>query len=148
MVVSFDSFALGGIGGFLVASFFSYLLVSQGKPEYLAVILWPIFLFWQFFPVMATAFTNNPDSTELLRFPLSSYRSYFMVRMAFRRSSIPSAVRPRSATRPTTRPPISSPTSRLLRRELGVADWLVFGGSWGSTLALLYAETHPERCPA
>lgn len=30
-----------------------------------------------------------------------------------------------------------------LRRELGVARWLVFGGSWGSTLALHYAQTHP-----
>jgi proline iminopeptidase len=35
-----------------------------------------------------------------------------------------------------------------LRRELGVENWLVFGGSWGSTLALHYAETHPERCRA
>jgi proline iminopeptidase len=34
----------------------------------------------------------------------------------------------------------------LLRRELGVESWLVFGGSWGSTLALLYAQAHPERC--
>ena len=33
-----------------------------------------------------------------------------------------------------------------LRRELGVDKWLVFGGSWGSTLALAYAETHPGRC--
>ncbi len=33
----------------------------------------------------------------------------------------------------------------LLRRELGIARWVVFGGSWGSTLALHYAETHPER---
>ncbi|MHB1144062.1 MAG: prolyl aminopeptidase [Thiobacillus sp.] len=33
-----------------------------------------------------------------------------------------------------------------LRRELGIERWLVFGGSWGSTLALAYAETHPERC--
>ncbi len=33
-----------------------------------------------------------------------------------------------------------------LRRELGIAEWTVFGGSWGSTLALYYAETHPERC--
>jgi proline iminopeptidase len=33
-----------------------------------------------------------------------------------------------------------------LRRELGIDAWLVFGGSWGSTLALAYAETHPERC--
>ena len=28
---------------------------------------------------------------------------------------------------------------------LGIDRWLVFGGSWGSTLALAYAETHPER---
>jgi proline iminopeptidase len=33
-----------------------------------------------------------------------------------------------------------------LRRELGVESWLVFGGSWGSTLALAYAEAHPDRC--
>ena len=32
-----------------------------------------------------------------------------------------------------------------LRTHLGVADWHVFGGSWGSTLALAYAETHPGR---
>jgi proline iminopeptidase len=30
-----------------------------------------------------------------------------------------------------------------LRRKLGIERWLVFGGSWGSTLALAYAETHP-----
>jgi len=34
----------------------------------------------------------------------------------------------------------------LLRRHLGVERWLVFGGSWGSTLAIAYAEAHPERC--
>ncbi|MBV9862084.1 MAG: prolyl aminopeptidase [Alphaproteobacteria bacterium] len=33
-----------------------------------------------------------------------------------------------------------------LRRELGIARWLVFGGSWGSTLALHYGESYPERC--
>jgi proline iminopeptidase len=32
-----------------------------------------------------------------------------------------------------------------LRAISGVARWQVFGGSWGSTLALAYAETHPER---
>ncbi|MBH0779983.1 prolyl aminopeptidase [Nocardia bovistercoris] len=32
-----------------------------------------------------------------------------------------------------------------LRTRLGVERWLVFGGSWGSTLALAYAQTHPER---
>src|SRR6478609_9224432 len=33
-----------------------------------------------------------------------------------------------------------------LREHLGIERWQVFGGSWGSTLALAYAETHPERC--
>ncbi|MCP1335401.1 prolyl aminopeptidase [Futiania mangrovi] len=32
-----------------------------------------------------------------------------------------------------------------LREMLGIERWQVFGGSWGSTLALAYAETHPER---
>jgi proline iminopeptidase len=32
-----------------------------------------------------------------------------------------------------------------LRKHLGIERWLVFGGSWGSTLALAYAEANPER---
>ena len=32
-----------------------------------------------------------------------------------------------------------------LRAERGVESWLVFGGSWGSSLALAYAEKHPDR---
>ncbi len=32
-----------------------------------------------------------------------------------------------------------------LRTHLGIDRWQVFGGSWGSTLALAYAETHPDR---
>lgn len=33
-----------------------------------------------------------------------------------------------------------------LRSHLGITQWVVFGGSWGSTLALAYAETHPQCC--
>jgi proline iminopeptidase len=33
-----------------------------------------------------------------------------------------------------------------LRSHLGVDQWVVFGGSWGSTLALAYAQTHSDRC--
>ncbi|KAK9775221.1 putative Proline iminopeptidase [Seiridium cardinale] len=33
-----------------------------------------------------------------------------------------------------------------LREHLGVEKWIVFGGSWGSTLSLAYAEKHPDRC--
>jgi proline iminopeptidase len=31
----------------------------------------------------------------------------------------------------------------LIRETLGIDQWVVFGGSWGATLALIYAETHP-----
>ena len=33
-----------------------------------------------------------------------------------------------------------------LRQELNIEKWVVFGGSWGSTLALTYAQTHPDSC--
>jgi proline iminopeptidase len=33
-----------------------------------------------------------------------------------------------------------------IRQMLGIEQWLVFGGSWGSTLALAYGQAHPRRC--
>jgi ABC-2 type transport system permease protein len=76
------AFAIGGLGGFGVAIGFSMYFLSHDKPEFMAVLLWPVFFFWQVFPVMATAFTNNPDSSDLLRFPLT-YRSFFLIRLAY-----------------------------------------------------------------
>lgn len=35
-----------------------------------------------------------------------------------------------------------------IREHLGIERWVVFGGGWGSTLALVYAETYPERVEA
>lgn len=35
-----------------------------------------------------------------------------------------------------------------IRAELGIERWALFGGSWGSTLSLAYAEAHPERVAA
>jgi proline iminopeptidase len=35
-----------------------------------------------------------------------------------------------------------------LREALGIQDWLLFGGSWGATLALAYAQQHPSRVRA
>jgi ABC-2 type transport system permease protein len=75
-------FAVGGLGGFIAATGFAWYFVSQNNAEYLAILLWPVFFFWRFFPLMSTAFTNNPDSAELLRFPLT-YRSYFLIRLAY-----------------------------------------------------------------
>jgi proline iminopeptidase len=34
----------------------------------------------------------------------------------------------------------------MIREKLKIQKWMVFGGSWGSTLALAYSETHPDKC--
>ena len=77
-----SAFAVGGLGGFAATTGTSWYFVSHGNAAFLAIPLWAILFFWQVFPVMATAFTKNPDSSELIRFPLT-YRSYFLVRLAY-----------------------------------------------------------------
>ncbi|MBX9962821.1 MAG: prolyl aminopeptidase [Burkholderiales bacterium] len=52
---------------------------------------------------------------------------------------------PLGAIEDNTTPLLIADIERL-RRHLGVERWLIFGGSWGSTLALAYGEAHPERC--
>ncbi len=81
IVIAF-AFAIGGLGGAFGMGISASLAISAGKPELLALLFWFVFIFWQVFPIMATAFTNNPDSSDLLRFPLG-YRSYFLVRLAY-----------------------------------------------------------------
>lgn len=81
-IIVSSAFGLGALSGFGAATGFAWYFVSQNKPELLTVLLWPVFFFWQVFPVMATAFTNNPDSSDLLRFPLT-YRSFFLIRLAY-----------------------------------------------------------------
>jgi len=76
------AFAIGGLGGAFGMGIAAYLTISAGKPELLALLFWFVLFFWQAFPIMSTAFTNNPDSSDLLRFPLS-YGSFFMVRLAY-----------------------------------------------------------------
>ena len=81
ILVSF-AFTVLGLGGAFALGAFAYFFLMRGKPQLLAVPLWIIFFFWQLFPIMSTAFTNNPDSSDLLRFPLS-YSSYYLVRLAY-----------------------------------------------------------------
>lgn len=52
---------------------------------------------------------------------------------------------PLGETRENTTPHLISDLE-LLRQHLEIDRWLVFGGSWGSTLAIAYGEAHPERC--
>jgi ABC-2 type transport system permease protein len=76
------SFAMGGLGGAIGLAAASWYVVSHEQSSWLALMLWMIFVFWQLFPVVATAFTEAFDSTNLLRFPLS-YSSYFLVRLVY-----------------------------------------------------------------
>ena len=55
--------------------------------------------------------------------------------------------RPHAELRENTTWHLVSDIERL-RQALGIERWVVFGGSWGSTLALAYAETHPQSCLA
>jgi len=52
---------------------------------------------------------------------------------------------PLGAIEDNTTPLLIADVERL-RRHLAIERWLIFGGSWGSTLALAYGEAHPERC--
>jgi proline iminopeptidase len=53
--------------------------------------------------------------------------------------------RPLGELRDNTTPHLVADLERL-RAHLGIERWLVFGGSWGSTLALAYGIAHPDRC--
>ena len=52
--------------------------------------------------------------------------------------------RPHASLRSNTTWDLVADMERL-REHLGIEHWLVFGGSWGSTLSLAYAQTHPSR---
>ena len=60
----------------------AWYFASHGQTEWLALLLWLVFLFWQLFPVVATAFTETFDTSNLLRFPLS-YPLFFLVRFVY-----------------------------------------------------------------
>lgn len=55
--------------------------------------------------------------------------------------------RPLGALEDNTTPHLVADIEKL-REFLGIDRWILFGGSWGATLALAYAEEHPERCRA
>jgi len=76
------AFAVGGIGGAIGVAVAASMMINAGRPEFVAALFWFVFVFWQAFPIVATAFSDTPDSTDLLRFPLS-YRSYFLVRLTY-----------------------------------------------------------------
>ncbi|HWX92024.1 MAG TPA: hypothetical protein VNY29_05275 [Terriglobales bacterium] len=81
-IVIGSAITVGGLGGAVGWGAGAWYFVSHGESEWLALLLWPIFAFWQFFPVMASAFTETLDSSNLLRFPLN-YRAYVVLRLIY-----------------------------------------------------------------
>ena len=79
---TFLAFGMGGFMGSIAIGFVAWYCVYSGRVDWLPLLLWPVFLFWQFVPVMASAFTENVDSSNLLRFPLT-FPSYFLIRIAY-----------------------------------------------------------------
>ena len=76
------SMAIPGLGGCVGVAIAAWYFTAHGESEFLAIFLWLIFLFWQLFPVMASAFTETTESSSLLRFPVT-YRSYFLIQMVY-----------------------------------------------------------------
>ncbi|MFD9145716.1 prolyl aminopeptidase [Streptomyces diastaticus] len=76
-------------------------------------------------------------------FDLSRYRVVLFDQRNCGRST-PHASDPSVSLRHNTTDHLVADMERL-RRHLGIGRWLLFGGSWGSTLLLAYAERHPER---
>lgn len=75
-------FAALGLGGAIGIAAGSWFILSHGYANWLGALFWPIFTFWIFFPLVATAFTEVFDSTNLLRYPLR-YSSFFLVNLVY-----------------------------------------------------------------
>jgi len=72
----------GGLAGAIGLGVGARAFVREGRVEWIAILLWSVFVFWLLFPIMGSVFTETLDLSDLLRFPLS-YRSYYLVRLAY-----------------------------------------------------------------
>src|SRR2546429_7528318 len=60
----------------------AYASISQGRLEWMALLLWGIFLFWQLFPVFVAGFGANFEFRTLLRFPLTLH-AFYVIGLAY-----------------------------------------------------------------
>lgn len=75
-------FAALGLGGAVGIAVGTWWILTHDYIDWLPVLFWPIFAFWIFFPLVATAFTEVFDSANLLRYPLR-YSSFFLVNLIY-----------------------------------------------------------------
>src|SRR5713226_10518234 len=60
----------------------AYASFSQDRMEWIALLFWGIFLFWQIFPLFVAGFGANFEFRTLLRFPLS-LRAFYIIGLAY-----------------------------------------------------------------
>jgi len=60
----------------------AYTFVSEGRPGWVALLFWAIFLWWQLFPVLAAGFGASFEFRNLLRFPLS-LGAFYLIGLAY-----------------------------------------------------------------
>ena len=60
----------------------AYAFLSKGRPDWIALLFWGIFLFWQIFPVFVAGFGASFEFRTLLRFPLT-LRAFYVIGLAY-----------------------------------------------------------------
>ena len=79
---------VGVLGGIFVAglcfAFYAgaYAFLSTGRPGWMALLFWGIFVFWQVFPIFVAGFGANFEFRSLLRFPLS-LSTFYIISLAY-----------------------------------------------------------------
>jgi ABC-2 type transport system permease protein len=70
------------LGGGAAMGIVSYVLVREGQEKWFLLLLWIVFLYWQFSPLLAASVSVQFDFTNLLRFPLR-FGSFFVLSVAY-----------------------------------------------------------------
>jgi ABC-2 type transport system permease protein len=81
--------AVGGVFGVLAVcgtsvgfGFGAYAILEKGRAQWIGLLYWAIFLFWQVFPIFAAGFGQKFEFRSLLRFPLS-LRTFYVVSLVY-----------------------------------------------------------------
>jgi len=72
-------FVLGLCFGFFAGA---YAFLSHGRPGWIALLFWGIFVFWQLFPIFATGFGAGFEFRSMLRFPLN-LTAFYIIGLAY-----------------------------------------------------------------
>jgi len=78
-VFTMSMLAFGGAAGLAILA---YMAVERGRFVYLTLLFWSVFVFWQLYPVLGSAFAAPFEFSNILRFPVS-FSSFYALNVAF-----------------------------------------------------------------